>query len=59
MENGSGQVFTHRFSPQGSDGNWLGLHKAGEDFARYISVSGNGGACCKYHNVSIKSLHLD
>ena len=29
----------HRFAPQGSDAKWIGLHKVGDDFARYISVS--------------------
>ena len=37
----SGKVFNHTYAPQGSDPNWLGLHKAGRDFASYISVSYN------------------
>ena len=34
-----GQVFNNRYSPFGSSSNWLGLHKAGNDFAGYIAVS--------------------
>jgi len=41
MVNASGEVFHHRYSPQGSDANWLGLHKVQDNFARYISVSLN------------------
>lgn len=38
----AGEVFNRTYSPQGSDANWLGLHKAGDEFAGYISVSVRG-----------------
>ena len=39
MEPGKGQVFNDTYVPQTSDLNWLGLHKAGGQFASYIAVS--------------------
>ena len=35
---GSGEVFNHTYSPQGSTSNWLGLHRA-SGFANYVAVS--------------------
>lgn len=39
-----GLIFNDTYSPYGNSSNWLGLHKAGDDFAGYVSVS---WCCCE------------